>query len=55
LAGAARALEGPAATVFAAFLLAALVTFLRFDLRPLRVPAPMSRRLAFVSPIDPPG
>jgi hypothetical protein len=55
LAGAARALESPVATVFAAFLLAALVTFLRFDLRPLRVPAPMSRRLAFVSPIDPPG
>ena len=51
----AQAIDPVIAIAFAVSLLLALATSLPFLLRPLRIPAPISRRPAFVSAFEPPG
>jgi hypothetical protein len=55
LAGAARAFTGPGGIAFVALVVAALAASAPFLLRPNHRPAPVARRLAFVSPGEPPG
>jgi hypothetical protein len=55
LSGAARGFTTPGGIAFVALVVAALATAAPFLLRPNHRPAPIARRLAFVSPGEPPG
>jgi hypothetical protein len=55
LAGTARAFTAPGGIAFVALVVAALTASAPFLLRPNHRPAPVARRLAFVSPGEPPG
>jgi hypothetical protein len=55
LAGAARAFTALGGIAFVALVVAALAASAPFVLRPNQMPAPIARRLAFVSPGEPPG